>query len=60
MTVDSASGRPRGRIVGIDNTSADLLVEELGKDDHPTGHKYKLSPDGNSFDFFHGLLKKKE
>lgn len=59
MTVESVIGRPRGRIVGIDNTSANLVVEELSHDDHPTGYKYELGPDGNSFDFFHGLLKTK-
>jgi biotin---protein ligase len=60
VTLESISGRPRTRIVGIDGTSANLLVEELGADDRPTGRRHELGPDGNSFDFFHGLIKPKE
>lgn len=59
VTIESISGKPRGRIVGISHTSGNLCVEELGEDDQPKGCIHELGPDGNSFDFLHGLLKTK-
>ncbi|KAI1754619.1 class II aaRS and biotin synthetase [Xylaria castorea] len=59
VTIESIDGRPRGRIIGISSTTSNLLVQELGNDNQPTGQIHELGPDGNSFDFFHGLLKSK-
>ncbi|KAI1735089.1 biotin-protein ligase [Xylaria scruposa] len=57
VTIESIDGAPRGRIVGISSTTSYLLVQELGNNNQPTGQIHELGPDGNSFDFFHGLLK---
>ncbi|KAI0399913.1 biotin-protein ligase [Xylaria palmicola] len=57
VTIESIDGTPRGRIIGISSTTSNLLVQELGNDNQPTGQIHELGPDGNSFDFFHGLLK---
>lgn len=60
VTIESIREGPKGRIVGISHSSANLLVDELDKDGRPAGQRHELNPDGNSFDFFHGLLKTKE
>ncbi|KAI0550742.1 biotin-protein ligase [Xylaria curta] len=57
VTIESIDGAPRGRIVGISSTTSYLLVQELGSNNQPTGQTHELDPEGNSFDFFHGLLK---
>jgi len=59
VTLESVSGTPSGQIVGISRDHAHLLVEELGENGQPSGPVHDLHPDGNSFDFFHGLLKSK-
>ncbi|KAK9380413.1 biotin-protein ligase [Kockiozyma suomiensis] len=46
-------------IRGITMDYGMLRVEELGFDRRPTGKKYSLQPDGNSFDMMKGLLKRK-
>ncbi|KAI0196566.1 putative biotin apo-protein ligase [Xylaria flabelliformis] len=59
VTIESIDGAPRGRIIGVSSTTSHLLVQELGNDNQPTSQIHELGPDGNSFDFFHGLLKSK-
>ncbi|TRX96157.1 hypothetical protein FHL15_002881 [Xylaria flabelliformis] len=59
VTIESIDGAPRGRIIGVSSTTSNLLVQELGNDNRPTSQIHELGPDGNSFDFFHGLLKSK-
>ncbi|ANB13117.1 biotin--[acetyl-CoA-carboxylase] ligase BPL1 [Sugiyamaella lignohabitans] len=44
---------------GITSDFGLLEVEEVDRNNNPTGRKYELQPDGNSFDMFKGLLKKK-
>jgi biotin--protein ligase len=51
-------GGAKGRVVGITRDWGLLKVEEL-RDDGPTGKVWSLMSDGNSFDFFKGLLKRK-
>ncbi|KAK7205924.1 biotin-protein ligase [Myxozyma melibiosi] len=53
-------GGTKAVIKGISLDYGMLRVEELGFDGRPTGRKYTLQPDGNSFDMLQGLLKKKE
>jgi len=57
--MESIAGAPRGRVTGISSETGHLCVEELNKDGQSTGQVHELWPDGNSFDFFHGLLKTK-
>ncbi|KAI5238701.1 biotin holocarboxylase synthetase [Aureobasidium subglaciale] len=52
-------GGVRARITGITGDWGLLVAEELGWEDRPTGRKWELQSDSNSFDFFKGLLKKK-
>lgn len=49
----------RARIQGITRDYGLLLAEELGWDDRPTGRVVQLQSDSNSFDFFRGLVKRK-
>jgi biotin--protein ligase len=52
-------GGVRCRVKGITRDWGMLRVEELGWEDRATGKVYELMSDGNSFDFFKGLLRKK-
>lgn len=54
-----AEGGMRARILGISTDWGLLKVEELGWEDRPTGRTWQLQSDSNSFDFFHGLIKRK-
>ncbi|KAK9470975.1 biotin-protein ligase [Dipodascopsis tothii] len=49
----------RARIRGITSDYGMLEVEQLNYEGKPTGKIYTLQPDGNSFDIFKGLLRKK-
>lgn len=51
-------GGVKGRIVGVTRDWGLLKVEEL-EQERPTGKTWALLSDGNSFDFFKGLLKRK-
>uniref|UniRef100_A0A060TDA3 ARAD1D41668p n=1 Tax=Blastobotrys adeninivorans TaxID=409370 RepID=A0A060TDA3_BLAAD len=46
-------------IQGISSDAGMLVVEEIDSIGRGTGIKYELQPDGNSFDMFRGLLKRK-
>jgi biotin--protein ligase len=52
-------GGAKARIKGITSDWGLLVAEELGWEDRPTGRKWELQSDSNSFDFFRGLLKRK-
>ncbi|KAI5196385.1 biotin holocarboxylase synthetase [Aureobasidium subglaciale] len=52
-------GGVRAKITGITGDWGLLVAEELGWEDRPTGRKWELQSDSNSFDFFKGLLKRK-
>lgn len=52
-------GGVRVRITGITRDFGLLVAEELGWEDRPTGKRWQLQSDSNSFDFFKGLLRKK-
>lgn len=54
-----AEGGQRARIVGITREWGLLVAEELGWEDRPTGRRFELQSDSNSFDFFKGLVKRK-
>lgn len=54
-----AEGGQRARITGITKEWGLLVAEELGWEDRPTGKKWELQSDSNSFDFFKGLVKRK-
>ncbi|MCJ1471231.1 biotin holocarboxylase synthetase [Pseudocyphellaria aurata] len=54
-----AEGGVRARIKGITTDWGLLVAEELGWEDRPTGKRWTLQTDSNSFDFFKGLVKKK-
>lgn len=59
VTLETEGGA-RARVKGITRDWGLLVAEELkGVDDRPTGRKWELQSDSNSFDFFKGLLKKK-
>jgi len=53
-------GGARARIKGISTNWGLLRAEELGWQDRPTGKVWELQSDSNSFDFFKGLLKRKQ
>ena len=53
VTVETAGGI-KARVLGITSDFGLLEVEEIG-----TGKRFTLQSDGNSFDFFRGLLKRK-
>lgn len=54
-----AEGGQRAQIRGITRDFGLLIAEELGWEDRPTGRKWMLQSDANSFDFFKGLVKRK-
>ncbi|EAS29112.2 biotin-[acetyl-CoA-carboxylase] ligase [Coccidioides immitis RS] len=54
-----AEGDVRARIKGITRDYGLLVAEELGWEDRPTGRRWELQSDSNSFDFFKGLVKRK-
>ena len=58
MTLETAGG-VRARIAGITRDFGLLRAEEVGWEDRPTGRVWELQSDGNSFDFFRGLVKRK-
>ena len=58
VTLEAENGA-RARITGITSDWGQLVAEELGWQDRPTGKKWELQSDSNSFDFFKGLLKRK-
>ncbi|KAL8944001.1 MAG: hypothetical protein Q9216_000710 [Gyalolechia sp. 2 TL-2023] len=55
-----AEGGIRARIKGITTDWGLLKAEELGWEDRATGKVVELQSDSNSFDFFRGLIKRKE
>lgn len=59
VTIESENG-VRAQIKGITRDYGLLIAEELGWQDRPTGKKITLMSDSNSFDFFNGLLKRKQ
>ncbi|KAF1829038.1 class II aaRS and biotin synthetase [Decorospora gaudefroyi] len=58
VTLESEGG-VRARIKGITRDWGLLVAEELGWQDRPTGKVLEVRSDGNSFDFFRGLVGKK-
>lgn len=54
-----AEGGQKARVKGITKDWGLLVAEELGWEDRPTGKRFELQSDSNSFDFFKGLLKRK-
>lgn len=58
VTLEAESGQ-RARIKGITRDYGLLIAEELGWEDRPTGKRFALQSDSNSFDFFKGLVKRK-
>lgn len=52
-------GSARARVKGITRDWGLLVAEELGFEDRPTGRRWELQSDSNSFDFFKGLVKRK-
>ena len=59
VTLESQDGAPRARIKGITRDFGLLVAEELGWEDRPTGRRWELQSDSNSFDFFKGLVRRK-
>ncbi|KAL8898918.1 MAG: hypothetical protein Q9207_006459 [Kuettlingeria erythrocarpa] len=55
-----AEGGMRARIKGITTDWGLLKAEELGWEDRATGRVVTLQSDSNSFDFFKGLIKRKQ
>lgn len=53
-------GGARAKIKGITRDYGLLIAEELGWEDRRTGKTWEIMSDGNSFDFFRGLVKRKE
>jgi len=58
VTLETEGGA-RARVKGITTDWGLLVAEELGWEDRPTGKKWQLQSDSNSFDFFRGLVKRK-
>ena len=58
VTLENEGG-VRARIKGITTDWGLLVAEELGWEDKPTGKKFQLQSDSNSFDFLRGLMKRK-
>lgn len=58
VTLETEGGQ-RAQIKGITRDFGLLIAEELGWQDRPTGKRWTLQSDANSFDFFKGLLKRK-
>ena len=59
VTLETEGGR-RARIKGVTRDYGLLIAEELGWEDRRTGKVWEVMSDGNSFDFFRGLVKRKE
>lgn len=53
-------GNTRAKLTGITHDWGMLVAEEVDRYDKPTGAKFQLQPDGNSFDMFKGLISKKQ
>ncbi|KAF3934396.1 hypothetical protein ABW20_dc0108618 [Dactylellina cionopaga] len=53
------TGHTKAQIKGISMEDGMLIVQELDEHATGTGKMFKLQTDGNSFDFFNGLLRKK-
>lgn len=49
----------KARITGISKDWGLLMADEVDFANRPTGDKFELQPDGNSFDMFNGLISKK-
>ncbi|KAF3927882.1 hypothetical protein ABW20_dc0105273 [Dactylellina cionopaga] len=49
----------KAQIRGISMDDGSLVVDEFDEHNNRTGKAFKLLPDGNSFDFFNGLLRQK-
>lgn len=58
VTLEAESGQ-RAQIRGVTRDYGLLIAEELGWQDRPTGKRFELQSDSNSFDFFKGLVKRK-
>ena len=58
VTLEAESGQ-RAQIQGITRDFGLLIAQELGWEDRPTGKRFELQSDANSFDFFKGLVKRK-
>lgn len=58
VTLEAEAGQ-KARIKGITRDYGLLIAEELGWEDRPTGKRFELQSDANSFDFFKGLVKRK-
>ncbi|KAF2724561.1 class II aaRS and biotin synthetase [Polychaeton citri CBS 116435] len=58
VTLENEGGA-RARVKGISRDWGLLVVEELGWQDRPTGKRWELQSDANSFDFFRGLVRSK-
>ncbi|ETN47251.1 biotin-[acetyl-CoA-carboxylase] ligase [Cyphellophora europaea CBS 101466] len=58
VTLEAESGQ-RARVKGVTRDYGLLIAEELGWEDRPTGKRFELQSDANSFDFFKGLVKRK-
>ncbi|KAF8463122.1 biotin-protein ligase [Kalaharituber pfeilii] len=52
-------GGAKARIKGVTLDHGLLRADEIDREDRPTGNVFTLQSDGNSFDFFNGLLKTK-
>ena len=59
VTLETEGGA-RARIKGVTRDYGLLIAEELGFEDRRTGKVWEVMTDGNSFDFFRGLVKRKE
>ncbi|RMD42945.1 hypothetical protein DV735_g2233, partial [Chaetothyriales sp. CBS 134920] len=58
VTLEAEAGQ-RAQIKGITRDYGLLIADELGWQDRPTGKRFELQSDANSFDFFRGLVKRK-
>ena len=58
VTLETHDGM-KARIKGITRDWGLLLAEEVGWEDRSTGRVISLQSDGNSFDFFKGLVRQK-
>lgn len=59
VTLEAEAGQ-RAQIKGITRDFGLLIADELGWEDRPTGKRFELQSDANSFDFFKGLVKRKQ
>lgn len=58
VTLETEGGA-KARVKGITTDWGLLVAEELGWEDRPTGKRWQLQSNSNSFDFFKGLVKRK-